>query len=264
MVAATKKGPATKKMKLSANNSVDVTKTPDITKLADILKKNKFVVVLIWADYCGHCHTYKDQVWNKLLNNKKRRAGLASIHYDQLETTPSAIPKKVSGYPTVLFIGKNGVPMKFKDDTTGASTSEYSKSRDLATMNNIVESEDPESLINGVNSDSLNGETPPLTEEAESASASVDPDDVLSSISEPNNNVTPKSKVITPNPMNDMLNSQNSNKPLSVETKKMDSGRVLATSGGGSLFKALVDIFKKKQTRSVKSKRGRQTRRAIR
>jgi thiol-disulfide isomerase/thioredoxin len=58
---ATKKG---------ANNNVDVTSAEHIPKLVDLLKKNKVVIVLIWADYCGHCHRYKDQVWNKLLNNK--------------------------------------------------------------------------------------------------------------------------------------------------------------------------------------------------
>ena len=89
-----KKGNTNKTKKMgkvftNGNNSVDVTKTGDIPQLSDILNKNKFIIVLVWADYCGHCHTFKDQVWNKLLANKQRKAGLASIHFDQLVTTPS-------------------------------------------------------------------------------------------------------------------------------------------------------------------------------
>ena len=244
---------ATKKMKRgtmkSANNSIDVKGAADIAGITDILKKNKFVVVLIWANYCGHCHTYKDQVWNKLLANKNRRAGLASIHYDQLENAPAPIPKKVSGYPTVLFVGKNGVP------------TEYSDSRDLNKMSRIVESEDPEALVNRVNDD-----TPRLTEEAEANRdhlPSADPNVVLASIDN-EDKMTPKTGAFAPNPKGDMLNSQETNRPLNVEKGRMDSGRVVPASGGGSLYKALIDLFKQRQTRSVKQKRTKQTRRTRR
>ena len=257
---APKKKSATKKRTkatIKGNNSVDVTKTGDISHLSDILKKNKFIVVLIWADYCGHCHTYKREVWDKLLANKNRKAGLASIHYDQLETTPEAIPKKVSGYPTVLFIGKDGVPMKFKDENTGDSTIEYPKSRDVNIMTKLIESEDPESSLN----DNMEP-TPALSSDAENLSSNTDPDDVLNSINEEEE--TSKSKILAPNPSNDMLNSQDQNRPLSVEKGTMDSGKIIAKEGGGSLYKSLLGILNQRRTRSVKRKHGRQTRRSVR
>ena len=232
----------------TASNSVNVNGAADIPKLVDILKKNKTVIVLIWADYCGHCHTFKDQVWNKLSSNKNRKAGLASIHYDQLETTPASIPKKVSGYPTVLYVGENGEHQEIKNP------------RDLDEMTRIAESDDPESLLNGISTEVQN--TPPLTKEAEALTVDVDPEEVLNSVSRNGNNVRPKSKAVAPNMRDDMLNSQNVNKPLSVE--KMDSGRVGAASGGGSLYKALVGMFKQRQTRSSKGKRGKHTRRSVR
>jgi thiol-disulfide isomerase/thioredoxin len=258
-MAPKKKSVTKKKTKplKKGNNSIDVTKTGDIPHLSDILKKNKFTIVLIWADYCGHCHTYKREVWNKLLANKNRKAGMASIHYDQLETTPDAIPKKVSGYPTVLFIGNDGVPMKFKDENTGDSTMEYPKSRDVDLMTKLIESEDPERSLND-NTES----TPALSSDAEILSSNTDPDDVLNSISEENE--PSRSKIAAPNPSNDMLNSQNQNRPLSVEKGTMDSGKIIAKAGGGSLYKSLLEIMNQRQTRSVKRRHGRQTRRSVR
>jgi thiol-disulfide isomerase/thioredoxin len=233
----------------AAANSIDVTKTADIPKLGDLLKKNKLTVVLIWANYCGHCHTFKDDIWSKLLSNKNRKAGLASIHYDQLENAPEPIPKKVSGYPSVFLVKNNGAV-------------EYPNSRDLGKMNSIVESaeEDPESQVDN---ELENDDTPPLTSDSENQrnnSPEANPQVVINSISR-NLNGRAKSRASVPNPMDDMLNSQNKNGPLSIENR-MDSG--VAVAKGGSLYNALVDMFRKKQTRSTKSKKSRQTRRSHR
>jgi len=265
MVAKKRTKVTRKKSKVGATsrNSVDVTDTKDIPKLAELMKKNKFIVVLIWANYCGHCHTYKDQVWNKLLNSQGRKAGLASIHYDQLETAPPAIPKKVSGYPTVLFIGKDGKPVNFKDENTGATNLEYPKSRDLTVMSKIVNSDDPESLLENREED-----TPSLSKNSELIASATSPDDVLNSANY--NNTPSKSRVVAPNPSDDMLNSQSENKPLNVEKGEMDSGVVddmleKSKRGGGSLFKALLSmVTPKTQTRSSQVKRAKQTRRISR
>lgn len=252
-MAAKKKGKMNTKKSKAANN-VDVTSAAHIPKLVDLLKKNKVVIVLVWADYCGHCHTYKDQVWNKLLKNQGRKAGLASIHYDQLENTPPEIPKKVPGYPTVLLM-KDGVPMKFKDENTGNTTVEYPNSRDVSEMTNI--SEEPERYLTGESD-----ETPSLSRNSELTASYTNSDDVLKSV---NDDTTPRnSKLVTPNPSNDMLNSQSENRPLNVEKETMDSGDIIAESkkGGGSLYKALLDVIAPKaQTRSSRPRRAKQTRR---
>lgn len=249
----TKKANKMVKMFKNGNNSVDVTKTADIPQLSDILKKNKFTIVLVWANYCGHCHTFKDQVWNKLLANRQRKAGLASIHYDQLETAPPEIPKKVSGYPTVLFIGKNGVPMKFKDERTGDSTIEYPKSRDVTKMTEISESEDPESLL------SLEGvDTPPLSEDAENQSELSNPDEVLNNISHRKNI---GNKISAPDYKMDMLNSQSKRGSMNVENGAKNPGPMK----GGALYKALLDMLKFSETRSAaRHKKGNQTRKGSR
>lgn len=248
-MAAPKKKATTKKAR-AVNNSVDVSKTSDMVKIHELLKKNKLVVILVWADYCGHCHTFKDDVWKKLLANKNRRAGLASIHYDQLENAPEPIPKKVSGYPTVFLVKNNGAV-------------EYPNPRDLAKMNAIVESEgdneDPESL------ESQN--TPSLTSQADNVRnemPSADPQGVLNSIAENEpKNISAKTRATVPNPIkDDMLNSQIKSQSLNVEGMNSEPSKPVAR--GGSLYSALESIYKRKQTRSAKSKKPRHTRRAYR
>ena len=219
-------------------NSVDVIKTKQIPKLSDILRNNKFTIVLIWANFCGHCHTFKEQIWNKLLANKNRKAGLASIHYDQLDTTPPEIPKKVpNGYPTVLFIGKDKKPMKFKGSI------EYPHSRNITKMTEIAESDEPESLL----STDLN-DTPRLSSEAESLKKAVSPKDVLNTLQAKED---PHIKVSVPNYKSDMLNSQE----RVGEKNRMK---------GGNLYRTLLNILQFDQTRSSKSKRTHQTRRTSR
>lgn len=233
-----KKGAKTSKLK-KTSNSVDVTSAEHIPQLVELLEKNKnkLIVVLIWANYCGHCHTYKEQVWNKLLKERGRKAGMASIHYDQLETTPPEIPKEVSGYPTVLFLGKNNVPMKFKNGKT-----EYPDSRNPTKMRSIITSENPGTLLNDNN-------TPKLSDDAEGLASLTNPKRVLASIKE---NEIP-SNLITPNPNNDILNSQK----MHLRT----AYRGLNKRGGG-LYRALLSMLSlKEHTRSSKAKRGLQTKR---
>jgi thiol-disulfide isomerase/thioredoxin len=233
-----KKGAKTSKLK-KTSNSVDVTSAEHIPQLVELLEKNKnkLIVVLIWANYCGHCHTYKEQVWNKLLKERGRKAGMASIHYDQLETTPPEIPKNVSGYPTVLFLGKNNVPMKFKNGET-----EYPDSRNPTKMRSIITSENPGTLLNDNN-------TPKLSDDAEGLASLTNPKRVLASI-----NSKEKPPIFrTPNPYGDILNSQRTDSKNSAYNSPKQRG---------GLYRALLSMLSlKEHTRSSKAKRGLQTKR---
>jgi len=142
-------------MRNTENNSkavnIDVRSTNDIASLEKIIKGGPITIVLIYADWCGHCTRFKENVWSKLLKTG-HRAGLASIHHDQLENT-SLKDAKIKGYPSVLVVGKDGKPAVFKgeDEPTNAMPK-----TDLETLKKIAdadaetilkESEDPTASI---------------------------------------------------------------------------------------------------------------------
>lgn len=116
------------------------------------MKKYKALIVFIYADWCGHCHSYRDQVWKNLPNaaGKNRKVGLAAINEQMLDKTPMAgVP--VDGYPTNLVVnteGKPGVvkPVLFKDEA-GNVTPNIPNSRDMGTMTRLAQST-PEEIVN--------------------------------------------------------------------------------------------------------------------
>ncbi len=134
--------PARKKQ----TQTVDVMGPADIVPFQDLIKKNNLTIVLVWANYCGHCTTYKDQVWNQLKNLPDRRAGLSTVHYDQLENVGLG-SAKIDGYPSILLVGNDKVPAEFSEN--GESTNALPNSRDIDLMKSIVQSE-PEKVINSI------------------------------------------------------------------------------------------------------------------
>ena len=247
MVAAKKKGTAK-----TPSNVLDVTSPAHIPKIHDMLKKNKVVIVLIWADYCGHCHKYKDDVWKNLLTNSKRRAGLMTIHHDQLENVPEPIPKTVDGYPSVFRVTKSG--------DVKAYTSE--EARDLQGMNSRVEmnEEEPE-MDEGPETRSENSLK--LTDDAENEqrlTENSDPDHVIKSsrTNEPAKRFSGPPQFEEDIRPGASLNSQNGPKSMNVEEEEEPQG---APKRGGSLYNMLLSTMKcKKKRKGGRTKRPKRSR----
>jgi len=259
----------TKKAKraVKAKNHVDVRKTEDIAVLKDMMKNNKLMAVLIYADYCGHCHTYMDDTWNGLVENPSRKNGMASIHYDQLESTPLA-GTSISGYPTILLLGEDKTPISFKNEQTGQNEIEYPESRNKEKMAEILNSE-PETALNSFSkgSNSNLNDTLDLSEESREkrlSSDKSDPDVVIGEIENQKPSLKPKKMASIPDYTDDMLNSQN--KAIRSKTLEFEdeTPKGAATGGGGgSLYRALMECLSssKKMTKKRKAGRGGKTRR---
>lgn len=121
------------------SKTVDVRSRKDVASLENIIKGGPITIVLIYADWCGHCTRFKENVWSKLLENS-HNAKLASIHHDQLENT-SLKDAKIKGYPSVLVVGKDGKPAVFKGPAGEEEPTNAMPNADLETLEKIVDAD---------------------------------------------------------------------------------------------------------------------------
>ena len=114
---------------------LDVRSTESIPAFEDLISKGPMAIVLVYADWCGHCTKYKDNVWSPLKSTKNRTMNMASVHYDQLENT-SLKGSKIEGYPSLLVVGTDKEPATFNSDS--GVTNAMPNANDLKTMQRLV------------------------------------------------------------------------------------------------------------------------------
>lgn len=99
----------------------------DVKKLMGMVSKNKFVIVLVYADWCGHCRTYKQNVWNPMKKIMSRKMPMAEINETMYKKTPVG-SATINGYPTVILLKK------------GTPHTEISDAKNIPMMNKLVSS----------------------------------------------------------------------------------------------------------------------------
>lgn len=130
--------------------SVDIRDEKDIPQFESMLQTGPITIVLVYADWCGHCTSFKKNIWSKLKSMNHRKLPLASVHYDQFPKT-SLADAKLEGYPSVLVVGTDKKPAEFN------GTNAMPNHNDLKLMQTLV-SREPASVINSLTPI----ETPPL------------------------------------------------------------------------------------------------------
>ena len=110
----------TKKGKL---NPVDVRSKADVGAFEGLLGKGPLTIVLVYADWCGHCQTFKQNMWNEVSSMPDKNLNTASVHYDMVENT-SMKNAKIDGYPSLLLVGTDKKPATFKGETNAMPTPE--------------------------------------------------------------------------------------------------------------------------------------------
>ena len=124
-----------KHIKLGKISVPDVRSKKDVPALEKLLKKGPITFVLVYADWCGHCDRYKNNVWSPLKSMRNRTSNLASVHYDQLENT-SLANAKIDGYPSMLVVGKDKTPATFNGNS--GVTNAMPDANNLETMKKVV------------------------------------------------------------------------------------------------------------------------------
>ncbi len=105
----TKKRSMKKSVKKSAKRrtthvpSLDVKSLAQMSSLKTIMKNHPVILVLVYADWCGHCQHFKPE-WKSLTNLPSRNVPMVSIRDDVFNASPLNTSLKVEGYPTVAVV----------------------------------------------------------------------------------------------------------------------------------------------------------------
>lgn len=97
---------------------LDVRNESSVSAFENLILNGPLTVVLVYADWCGHCTKFKEKMWNKASNMPNKTINTASVHYDMLDKT-SLKNSKIEGYPSLLLVGTDKKPADFRDETTG-------------------------------------------------------------------------------------------------------------------------------------------------
>jgi hypothetical protein len=227
--------------------SLDVREPKDISAFESLLKKGPITFVLVYADWCGHCKTYKNNTWKNLQGVENKKNNLASVHYDQLENT-SLKNSKIDGYPSLLVVGTDGKPATFK--TEEGPTNAMPELRNEELLKTLLTkpasplgepmpslSRTPMNSINNVNEYEPTMMETENTEEAGINANQGEPVNLINSLSaEP------------PNPAEDLIQSQ----PMSLGSLGSPAPTLnISQSGGAGLMSSLM-----KFTKSAKRRHG--------
>lgn len=94
---------------------IDVRTENSLSQMAKRIFKGPLTVMLVYADWCGHCHDFMPK-FDKACKNKGRSVQAIKVNETMMDKVNSTIKRQnssakgfnVSGYPTILLVDKNG------------------------------------------------------------------------------------------------------------------------------------------------------------
>ncbi len=116
-----------------AHKPIDVRKESQIKELESMIHEGPCTFVLIYADWCGHCHRYLP-TWKEFEKTPGRTANIASVHHDMMEKAPTIANAKIQGYPSVIKVQPTGEIEEYKVPETGEVTNALPDMRNESLM----------------------------------------------------------------------------------------------------------------------------------
>jgi thiol-disulfide isomerase/thioredoxin len=219
------------------SKSISIESEKDMHKLEKALKRMPMVLVLVHADWCGPCQRYKKEVWSKLEASPKKNVGLVKLNEKVFPSSPLK-DSKISGYPSILLIGKDGKPAEFKDESTGEPTNAMPNASDLTMMQGVLKGNSP------LNASSATPEASEASSEASEASSAEDKNSSAILL----DSESPVS-VLPPDASSDLLDSQNMSEisgapAISSPATPATPPGTDSSQLGGSLYMSLLDAAK--------------------
>lgn len=117
---------------------IDVNKRGMTDELAKRMKKG--VIILVYANWCGHCHTYKPK-FEELQANKNRTVETASVEsefWDEAQKKLNIKNGAITAFPSVIAVSPEGKVVNFRD-SEGSMTNTIPDHNNMDYMKNIME-----------------------------------------------------------------------------------------------------------------------------
>lgn len=208
-----------------------------VNKFLDMIKSGRTIIVLVYANWCGHCHTFKPR-FDKAANSGNTNVA-AAIESEALPAINASLPKPISveGYPTVIAIGEKGNQM------AEMTTPQGSETEIVTQLNNVMKN------LNSVKKPTTNVSLtkPSRFNIVENEAVTVRPPNVAPLMEEPET----------------VFEEEVSN----TESEKMVGGSLYGALGAAAVQLAptgillgIHSLMKKRRGRSVKANKNRKTR----
>lgn len=196
----------TKKVARSAMGSlmspVDITSPSLLGALDKRVKTGPLTLVLVYADWCGHCNRFKPMM-KELENLSNRSIQMVRVRDDMYPKSSLAAKNKVEGYPSLLLVDSAGNAMKFKQPS-GEVNSNVPDYTNMSKMTALVRTAGTPEGINLLNSVNKNLSGKPLT--------------LPSGVVETNRNLNSLTTVNTANSLNSLNNALVINSAVSTSS----------------------------------------------
>ena len=243
---------------------VDVRSADKIGAFEGMLGSGPITLVLVYADWCGHCQRFKKDTWNDLTAMSNRKMNIAAVRDDMLPKT-SLANSKIKGYPSLMLVGTDKRPAEFSEDGEVTNAMPSNEKKNLQSLLQTPLPEMNENMATPVKTGS------PILDA--SAVNSIPPN----SATNLTGTLKPPSPTLAANASQDEIDEAIVNQPISappdndmelVESATVTpSNRAKAPIGGGNLLTSLIRLvktsskaFMKKRATRRKGRKGKGTR----